>query len=243
MREMSELTDILHDATERSLVLLDEVGRGTSTTDGLSIAWATTEFVHDEVGAFTLFATHYHELTAIADELPGVANLHFAADRDDSGVTFRHEVREGPASSSYGVEVAGLAGVPDPVVSRSRELVERGGPGGSSGDDDAETPPTDSAGADREESAPSETVQATLEGDPATEASDSEAGDDATPAVADETVADLLAELRDVDVADTTPLDALNRLHELRELAESADIPEEAVATDSTDDLATDSDR
>jgi DNA mismatch repair protein MutS len=243
MREMSELTDILHDATERSLVLLDEVGRGTSTTDGLSIAWATTEFVHDEVGAFTLFATHYHELTAIADELPGVANLHFAADRDDSGVTFRHEVREGPASSSYGVEVAGLAGVPDPVVSRSRELVERGGPGGSSGDGDAETPPTDSAGADREESAPSETVQATLEGDPATEASDSEAGDDATPAVADETVADLLAELRDVDVADTTPLDALNRLHELRELAESADIPEEAVATDSTDDLATDADR
>jgi DNA mismatch repair protein MutS len=243
MREMSELTDILHDATERSLVLLDEVGRGTSTTDGLSIAWATTEFVHDEVGAFTLFATHYHELTSIADELPGVTNLHFAADRDDSGVTFRHEVREGPASSSYGVEVAGLAGVPDPVVSRSRELVERGGPGGRSDADDEETPPIDSAGAGREESAPSETVQATLEGDPATEASDSEAGDDATPTVADETVVDLLTELRDVDVADTTPLDALNRLHELRELAESADIPEEAVVTDSTDDLSTDSDR
>jgi DNA mismatch repair protein MutS len=243
MREMCELTDILHDATERSLVLLDEVGRGTSTTDGLSIAWATTEFVHDEVGAFTLFATHYHELTAIADELPGVTNLHFAADRGDSGVTFRHEVREGPASSSYGVEVAGLAGVPDPVVGRSRELVERGGPGGRSDADDEETPPTDSADADRQESAPSETVQATLEGDPATEASDSEAGGGATLTVADETVAHLLAELRDVDVADTTPLDALNRLHDLRELAESADIPEEAVATDSTDDLATDSDR
>ena len=246
MREMSELTDILHDATERSLVLLDEVGRGTSTTDGLSIAWATTEFVHDEVGAFTLFATHYHELTAIADELPGVTNLHFAADRDDSGVTFRHEVREGPASSSYGVEVAGLAGVPDPVVGRSRELVERGGPGGRSDTDDEATPPTDSVDADRETSAPSETVQATLEGDPATEAADSVAGDDATPTVADETVAHLLAKLRDVDVADTTPLDALNRLHDLRELAESADIPEEAVSTDPTDptdDLATDSDR
>jgi DNA mismatch repair protein MutS len=248
MREMSELTDILHDATERSLVLLDEVGRGTSTTDGLSIAWATTEFVHDEVGAFTLFATHYHELTDIADELPGVTNLHFAADRDDSGVTFRHEVREGAASSSYGVEVAELAGVPDPGVARSRDLVERGGPGGRSDTDDEETPPTDAAASGPEESDASGTVQATLEGDPATGAADPEAnGGDAAPTVADGTVAHLLAELRDVDVADTTPLDALNRLHDLRELAEQADVPEDAspadaATTDETDEEATTAD-
>jgi DNA mismatch repair protein MutS len=238
MREMSELTDILHDATERSLVLLDEVGRGTSTTDGLSIAWATTEFVHDEVGAFTLFATHYHELTAIADELPGVTNLHFAADRDDAGVTFRHEVREGPASSSYGVEVAGLAGVPDPVVNRSRELVERGGPGGR-GVEDGETSATGAAESGPEDVDASGTVQATLEGDPATETPDAETDDgadttaEAGEVASDETVTTLLAELRGVDVADTTPLDALARLHELRELAEAADVPADATTTDS----------
>ena len=256
MREMSELTDILHDATERSLVLLDEVGRGTSTTDGLSIAWATTEFVHDEVGAFTLFATHYHELTAIADELPGVRNLHFAADRDDAGVTFRHEVREGPASSSYGVEVAGLAGVPDPVVGRSRELVERGGPGGQ-GVDGAATPTDDSAASGPGDSDAGETVQATLEGDPATETPGEETvgSDEGADRDADETVTTLLAELRDVDIADTTPLDALNRLHDLRELAEQADVPDDVTPTDraaatdethdeaTTVDSATDSDR
>jgi DNA mismatch repair protein MutS len=259
MREMSELTDILHDATERSLVLLDEVGRGTSTTDGLSIAWATTEFVHDEIGAFTLFATHYHELTAIVDDLPGVTNRHFAADRDDSGVTFRHEVREGPASSSYGVEVAGLAGVPDPVVGRSRELVEVGGPGGGTGTEasdvgagdgevagaegsDAEDADASASSASDESGAVADTVQATLEGDPAADDPDASASADAdasTPPVDGETVADLLTELRGIDVADTTPLDALNRLHDLRELAESADLAdgdgdvnESAVDTD-----------
>ncbi|MFC5368039.1 DNA mismatch repair protein MutS [Salinirubrum litoreum] len=251
MREMSELTDILHDATERSLVLLDEVGRGTSTTDGLSIAWATTEFVHDEIGAFTLFATHYHELTAIADELPGVTNRHFAADRDDSGVTFRHEVREGPASSSYGVEVAGLAGVPDPVVARSRDLVAVGGPGGPSDATDAEgtttTDPEETPTTDAEASDTGETVQATLEGDPATEPSDPETGEGDGAATADETVADLLAELREIDVADTTPLDALNRLHDLRELAASADVSAadatETASETTADHTATDTDR
>jgi DNA mismatch repair protein MutS len=253
MREMSELTDILHDATERSLVLLDEVGRGTSTTDGLSIAWATTEFVHSEIGAFTLFATHYHELTDIADELAGVTNRHFSADRDDSGVTFRHEIREGPASSSYGVEVAGLAGVPDRVVGRSRELVERGGPGGEIGVADTDDEDTGGEGADTSassetenpESGDSDTVQATLEGDPATGASDLETSEDgdAGTALADEAVAEVLAELRGIDVADTTPLDALNRLHDLRELADSTDLAERGAtqnATDSASETSTD---
>ncbi|PSQ47901.1 DNA mismatch repair protein MutS, partial [Halobacteriales archaeon SW_12_67_38] len=104
MREMSELTDILHGATEDSLVLLDEVGRGTSTTDGAAIARAVTEFVHDEIGATTLFATHYHDLTGLADELDGVQTLQFAADRTDGEVTFLHTVAEGAASASYGVD-------------------------------------------------------------------------------------------------------------------------------------------
>ena len=123
MREMAELTDILHDATDDSLVLLDEVGRGTATTDGRAIARAAVEFLHDELGATTVFATHYHDLTALADELPRVRNRHLDATRTDGDVTFRHRVREGAASSSYGVRVAEMAGVPAPVVARARELV------------------------------------------------------------------------------------------------------------------------
>jgi DNA mismatch repair protein MutS len=128
MREMAELTAILHEATPESLVLLDEVGRGTSTADGRAIARATAEFLHDEVGATTLFATHYHDLTGLADEYPRVRNVHFAAEREGGDVTFLHRVAAGPASSSYGVEVARMAGVPDPVVERSRALVEAADP-------------------------------------------------------------------------------------------------------------------
>ena len=123
MREMSELTEILHDAGPDSLVLLDEVGRGTATTDGRAIARAAAEFVHDELRATTLFATHYHGLTDLAAERDRAFNLHFSATREDGDVTFLHRVVRGASSSSYGVEVAELAGVPTPVVERSRELV------------------------------------------------------------------------------------------------------------------------
>ncbi|WP_435098598.1 DNA mismatch repair protein MutS [Halarchaeum sp. P4] len=123
MVEMTEMSDILRDATENSLVLLDEVGRGTSTADGYAIAQAITEHVHDEVGAYTLFATHHHDLTAVAEELPGAKNLHFRAEREDGDVTFVHEVAEGAATASYGIEVAQEAGVPSNVVARARELV------------------------------------------------------------------------------------------------------------------------
>ena len=127
MREMSELTEILHDATDRSLVLLDEVGRGTSTADGLAIAQATTEFIHDELGAMTLFATHYHGLTSLADQRPGIFNLHFAATRDGDDVTFLHRVARGASSASYGIEVAKMAGVPSVVVDRAHDLVDASG--------------------------------------------------------------------------------------------------------------------
>jgi DNA mismatch repair protein MutS len=125
MVEMSELSNILHAATEDSLVILDEVGRGTATYDGISIAWAATEYLHNEVRAKTLFATHYHELTGLADRLPRVANVHVAADERDGDVTFLRTVRQGPTDRSYGIHVASLAGVPDPVVERSRDVLDR----------------------------------------------------------------------------------------------------------------------
>jgi len=123
MVEMTELRDILHAASEDSLVLLDEVGRGTSTADGFAIARAITEHLHDEVGAYALFATHHHDLTTVADDLSGARNLHFRAERDGDDVEFVHEVAPGAATASYGVEVARQAGVPEDVVARARELV------------------------------------------------------------------------------------------------------------------------
>ncbi|MFC6786589.1 DNA mismatch repair protein MutS [Halobaculum halobium] len=206
MREMRELTDVLHDATGDSLVLLDEVGRGTSTTDGRAIARAAVEFLHDETGATTLFATHYHELTDLASECERVVNRHFAATERDGEVTFLHRIREGAASSSYGVEVAELAGVPESVVARAHGLVaaDRDGAG--------ESPPTP-AGDD---------AQRTLD-EVATNGRDPDGeGDAELPGVRGDAVADLLAALRDLQLAETTPLEALNHLHDLQRRAEDA---------------------
>ncbi|MEF8821566.1 MAG: DNA mismatch repair protein MutS [Halovenus sp.] len=125
MVEMQELSNILHSATEDSLVILDEVGRGTATYDGISIAWAATEYLHNTVRAKTLFATHYHELTALGDHLDRVANVHVAADESDGEVTFLRTVRDGPTDRSYGIHVADLAGIPEPVVDRSRDVLDR----------------------------------------------------------------------------------------------------------------------
>ncbi|MGM0604237.1 MAG: DNA mismatch repair protein MutS [Halobacteriota archaeon] len=125
MVEMQELSNILHSATDESLVILDEVGRGTATYDGISIAWAATEYLHNEIDAKTLFATHYHELTALAEHLPRVANVHVAADERDGDVTFVRTIREGPTDRSYGIHVADLAGVPDPVVDRAADVLEK----------------------------------------------------------------------------------------------------------------------
>jgi DNA mismatch repair protein MutS len=178
MVEMTELADILESATGDSLVLLDEVGRGTSTADGLAIARAVTEHVHDEVGATTLFATHHHELTADAERLSDAVNLHFAATRTPEGVTFEHEVREGAATASYGVEVARTAGVPADVVDRAREFLDAPEPavGDASGE---------GAGVEDEAAAAD--------------------GDD-----------DLAGRLADVNVAELTPVDALNVLNDLQ---------------------------
>ncbi|MFC7325838.1 DNA mismatch repair protein MutS [Halorubrum rutilum] len=280
MREMSELTEILHDAGPDSLVLLDEVGRGTATTDGRAIARAAVEFVHDELGATALFATHYHGLTDLADDREHVFNLHFTATREDGDVTFLHRVVPGASSSSYGVEVAELAGVPAPVVERSRSLVaaaerDPSGDGAASGGDGSESPdaPTDegAASADEGESGdvslreflaeegvgddgdvsvngdgdvstgadgdrptdagardrtPKDGSEVGGSGADPTEAGGDEAdptetgGDEADPTETDDLGADaerdLAAELRDLDLARMTPIEALNALHDLQ---------------------------
>jgi len=123
MVEMTETAAILNTATERSLVLLDEMGRGTATYDGLSLAWATVEHLHDRVGARTLFATHYHELTLLSERLARMQNARVTVRESASGIVFLHAVEAGPANKSYGIEVARLAGLPQAVVERAREVL------------------------------------------------------------------------------------------------------------------------
>jgi DNA mismatch repair protein MutS len=123
MVEMSETSAILHTATARSLVLLDEIGRGTSTWDGVSIAWAVSEHLHDRVGCKTVFATHYHELTQLADELVAVRNYNVAVREAGEDVLFLHRLQPGGADRSYGIEVGRLAGLPAPVIARARALL------------------------------------------------------------------------------------------------------------------------
>jgi DNA mismatch repair protein MutS len=120
MVEMTETATILNNATERSLVLMDEIGRGTSTFDGLSLAWAAAHFMGEKAKAFTLFATHYFELTALAQELPDCDNVHLDATEHEGQLVFLHAVKPGPANQSYGLQVASLAGVPPTVIKRAK---------------------------------------------------------------------------------------------------------------------------
>jgi DNA mismatch repair protein MutS len=123
MVEMNETAAILSGATERSLVLLDEIGRGTSTYDGVSIAWAVTEHIHEHIGAKTIFATHYHELTQLGDLLPGAVNLNVAVRETADRIVFLRRLEEGGADRSYGIQVARLAGLPEALLGRARELL------------------------------------------------------------------------------------------------------------------------
>jgi len=130
MVEMSEAANILHNATERSLVVLDEIGRGTSTFDGLALAWAITEHLANETRCRTLVATHYHELIELAELLRGVRNYNVAvkeyqpSDEREGGIAFLHRIVAGGADKSYGVHVARLAGIPPAVIQRSREILD-----------------------------------------------------------------------------------------------------------------------
>ncbi|WP_341217911.1 DNA mismatch repair protein MutS [Neptunomonas phycophila] len=121
MVEMTETANILHNASESSLVLMDEVGRGTSTFDGLSLAWSAADYLASEIKALTLFATHYFELTALPEQQEGVFNVHLNALEHNDTIVFMHEVQEGPASQSYGLQVAQLAGVPHHVITQARQ--------------------------------------------------------------------------------------------------------------------------
>ncbi|WP_290813005.1 DNA mismatch repair protein MutS [Halovivax sp.] len=234
MVEMSELSNILHAATEDSLVILDEVGRGTATYDGISIAWAATEYLHNEVGAKTLFATHYHELTSLAEHLPRVANVHVAADERDGDVTFLRTIRDGPTDRSYGIHVADLAGVPDPVVDRASDVLDRlreekaiEARGGGSAEPvqavfDLESGTMRTGGGDGGPRV--STDEGVTEAPASTDGGEAgaTAGEGATseaenePAIDPET-AKILEELASVDVNETPPVELLGRVQEWQE--------------------------
>lgn len=125
MVEMTETATILNTATASSLILLDEMGRGTATFDGLSLAWATVEYLQAEIGARTLFATHYHELTLLAEKLPGLRNLRVSVKESPDGIVFLHHIEPGAASKSYGIEVARLAGLPAAVIERACRVLSQ----------------------------------------------------------------------------------------------------------------------
>jgi DNA mismatch repair protein MutS len=124
MVEMEETANILRYATDRSLLILDEIGRGTSTYDGLSIAWAIVEFLHESVKARTLFATHYHELIELGNSLPAAHNYHFSVREQGEKIIFMHHLLEGGVSRSYGIKVARLAGLPKSVIQRAEVVLK-----------------------------------------------------------------------------------------------------------------------
>ena len=127
MTEMIETAEILHHASPRSLILLDELGRGTSTFDGLAVARAVIEFIHNhpKLKTRTLFATHYHELAELQDILPNIENLHFLIEENSGELTFKYKLEKGTALKSYGVYAAKLAGLPKPVIRRAEELLNQ----------------------------------------------------------------------------------------------------------------------
>jgi len=124
MVEMTETANILNNASQNSLVLMDEVGRGTSTFDGLSLAWAAVDYLAKELKCYVLFATHYFELTTLADQLENAANVHLTATEYEDDIVFLHKVHEGPASQSYGLQVAQLAGVPREVIGHAKHKLK-----------------------------------------------------------------------------------------------------------------------
>ncbi|HEY4485435.1 MAG TPA: DNA mismatch repair protein MutS, partial [Nitrospiria bacterium] len=197
MVEMTETAAILHQATPRSLVLMDEIGRGTSTFDGLSIAWAVAEYLQDlsRVGARTLFATHYHQLTELALTCPGVKNYNVAVREWNDEIIFLHKIVEGGTDRSYGIQVARLAGLPEETLRRARQILanleggEFHGPGRPR-----------PVGAPESRSNSTETAQFSL------------FVEEPHP---------VIRELRNLDISRLTPMDAINRLDELKKKAES----------------------
>jgi DNA mismatch repair protein MutS len=198
MVEMTEAANILNNATDRSLILMDEIGRGTSTFDGLSLAWAVARHISRVNRSFTLFATHYFELTALAQEIDGIANVHLDATEHRNGIVFLHAVREGPASRSYGLAVAQLAGVPREVIAAAREylaVLEKGGAHAAANGSGRGTGRS-----------PAATPQAQLPLEPP------------APPPPDPRLLELEAAVKAIDADDLTPRAALDLLYKLRAL-------------------------
>jgi DNA mismatch repair protein MutS len=205
MVEMLETASILHHATPRSLIILDEIGRGTGTLDGLAIARAVVEDIHDRIGARCLFATHYHELLALLDALPRLRACNVAVREDADGIVFLHRIAPGGAARSYGIHVARLAGLPRRVTDRAADLLRDLEANATPLRAVRETPPTNGYHAEAEDEA--------------------EADGDSTPWSSGE-AADILEEIASLDLVNTTPLAALNQLFALQQrLHELADLP------------------
>jgi len=199
MVEMTEAANILNNATDRSLILMDEIGRGTSTYDGLSLAWAVARHIARVNRSFTLFATHYFELTQLAQDIDGVANVHLDATEHRDGIVFLHAVKEGPASRSYGLAVAQLAGVPREVIAAAREYLVALETQAHAGD------AAGSRGA-RARRAPATSPQAQLPLEPP------------APPPVDPRLLEVEAALRAVSADDLTPRAALDLVYKLRSL-------------------------
>ncbi len=200
MVEMTETANILHNATEHSLVLMDEVGRGTSTFDGLSLAWATAEHLAREIRCYTLFATHYFELTQLADELQHAVNVHLTATEHDDSIVFLHNVHDGPASQSYGLQVAKLAGVPQDVIRNAKTQLSH--LEGSA----SPAAPAASAGEQKND---------TVRTKPAPQVNESVYQGDMFASLEPSAVEEALKEM---DLDGLSPRDAMNQLYELKAL-------------------------
>jgi DNA mismatch repair protein MutS len=198
MVEMTETANILNNATDKSLVILDEVGRGTSTFDGVALAWAATEHIARRIGCRTLFATHYHELTELADVLEGVANFNVAVREWQDQVVFLHKIVPGGTDKSYGVHVARLAGVPREVVERAKEILG-----------DLEAAHVDAEGRPRIAAAPAPPSRraGTAQAEPRP----------AQLALFEGAESAVAEELRRLDLERLTPLEALNKLRDLKD--------------------------
>ena len=199
MVEMNEVANILRNATAKSLLILDEIGRGTSTFDGLSIAWAVVEYISNPklLGAKTLFATHYHELTELEGKLNSVNNYCIAVKEKGDDIVFLRKIVKGGADKSYGIQVAKLAGLPDMVVDRAKEIVNQ-----LAANDITEM-----------------VKNISVEGATTTKKKKEHLDEvDLTQMSLFDTVKDddIIQELREVDIGHMTPLDALNKLYELQ---------------------------
>jgi len=194
MVEMNEVANILNNATARSLIILDEIGRGTSTFDGLSIAWAVAEFIIDpgKIGAKTLFATHYHELTELADLFPGVQNYSIAVKEKGDDIIFLRRIVPGGADRSYGIQVARLAGLPTEVLARAKEIL-------------------------RTLEVQEELAKGKREVAAARRRAEMADNDQMSLFVEPSAAHPVLEELKRLDVMNLTPLDALNKLYEVQQ--------------------------